>query len=52
MIDAIRKARKAGATVAAALVVIDREEGGREAIEAELDGAPLHALFGASELLG
>ena len=52
VIDAIRKARKAGATVAAALVVIDREEGGREAIEAELDGAPLHALFGASELLG
>lgn len=52
VIDAIQKARKAGGVVAAALVVIDREEGGREAIEAELDGAPLHALFGASELLG
>ncbi len=52
VIDAIHKARKAGAVVVAALVVIDREEGGREAIEAELDGAPLHALFGASELLG
>lgn len=52
VIDAVHKARKAGAVVAAALVVIDREEGGREAVEAELDGAPLHALFGASELLG
>jgi orotate phosphoribosyltransferase len=52
VIDAIHKARKAGAVVVAALVVIDREEGGREAIEAELNGAPLHALFGASELLG
>jgi len=48
----VKKARQAGGVVAAALVVIDREEGGREAIEAELDGAPLHALFGASELLG
>lgn len=52
VIDAIHKARKAGGVVVAALVVIDREEGGREAIEAELGGAPLHALFGASELLG
>jgi orotate phosphoribosyltransferase len=52
VIDAIHKARKAGGVVVAALVVIDREEGGREAIEAELDGAPLHTLFVASELLG
>jgi orotate phosphoribosyltransferase len=52
IIDAIHKARKAGGEVVAALVVIDREEGGREAVEAELDGAPLYALFGASELLG
>lgn len=52
VLDAIQKARKAGGVVAAALVVIDREEGGREAIEAELQGAPLYALFGASELLG
>jgi orotate phosphoribosyltransferase len=36
----------------AALVVVDREEdGGREKVEAELDGAPLHALFTAQELL-
>lgn len=52
VIGAIERARQAGAVVAAALVVIDREEGGREAIEAELDGAPLYALFLASELLG
>ncbi len=52
IIDAIHTARKAGGEVIAALVVIDREEGGREAVEAELGAAPLHALFGASELLG
>ena len=52
ILDAIEKARKAGGEVVAALVVIDREEGGREAVEAELNGAPLYALFGASELLG
>ena len=34
-----------------AAVVIDRDEGGREAAEAALDGAPLHALFTSPELL-
>jgi orotate phosphoribosyltransferase len=48
---AVEKARQAGGVVVAAIVVIDREEGGREAIEALLDGAPLHALFTAKELL-
>jgi orotate phosphoribosyltransferase len=48
---AIEKARQAGGVVAAAMVVIDREEGGREAIEQLLDGAPLYALFTAHELL-
>jgi orotate phosphoribosyltransferase len=52
VIGAVERARQAGGVVVAALVVIDREEGGREAIEAALDGAPLHALFHASELLG
>lgn len=52
IIDAIHKARKAGGEVVAALVVIDREEGGRDAVEAELGAAPLYALFGAAELLG
>ena len=35
----------------AALVVIDREEGGAAHINELLDGAPLHALFTAQELL-
>jgi orotate phosphoribosyltransferase len=48
---AIEKARQAGGIVVAAIVVIDREEGGREAIGALLDGAPLYALFTANELL-
>lgn len=52
VIDAIGKARKAGGVVVAALVLIDREEGGRQAVQAELNGAPLYALFGAAELLG
>jgi orotate phosphoribosyltransferase len=48
---AIEKTRQAGGVVVAAIVVIDREEGGREALEPLLDGAPLHALFTAKELL-
>lgn len=48
---AIEKARQAGGVVTAAVVVIDREEGGREAIEQLLDGAPLLTLFTANELL-
>jgi orotate phosphoribosyltransferase len=48
---AIEKARQAGGVVAAAVVVIDREEGGRDTIEQLLDGAPLHVLFTANELL-
>lgn len=52
MLTALEKARAAGAVVVAALVVVDRQEdGGRETVEAELAGAPLHALFTAQELL-
>jgi orotate phosphoribosyltransferase len=51
LVAAIEKARQAGGVVVAAAVVIDRGEGGREAAEAALDGAPLHALFTAPELL-
>jgi len=51
LVAAIEKARQAGGVVAAALVVIDRGEGGRAAAERALDGAPLHALFTAGELL-
>ncbi len=52
MLTALERARAAGAEVVAALVVVDREEdGGRAAVEAELGGAPFHALFTAQELL-
>jgi orotate phosphoribosyltransferase len=51
LVAAVEKARQAGGVVVAALVVIDRGEGGREAVEAVLGEAPLHALFGAEELL-
>lgn len=53
LVTAIEKARAAGGRVAAALVVIDREEGdGRAVAERALDGAPLHALFTANDILG
>lgn len=49
---ALERARQAGGEVVAALVVVDREEdGGRDAVEADLDGAPLHALLSRPELL-
>jgi orotate phosphoribosyltransferase len=51
LITAIDRSRKAGAVVVGALVVVDREEGGRAAVEADLGGAPLISLFTASELL-
>lgn len=51
LLTAVDRARKAGCEVVAALIVIDRGEGGREAVEAELGDAPLHALFTSAELL-
>ena len=51
LVAAVEKARQAGGVVVAAAVVIDRGEGGREVAEAALEGAPLHALFTADELL-
>lgn len=47
----IEKARQAGGVVVAALVVIDREEGGRDALADVLGDVPLHSLFTARELL-
>ncbi|MEW6582352.1 MAG: orotate phosphoribosyltransferase [Actinomycetota bacterium] len=52
LLTAVDIARKAGAEVVAALVVIDREEGGREAVEKELGDAPLISLYRSSDLLG
>jgi orotate phosphoribosyltransferase len=51
LLQALERARAAGGVVTGAVVVIDRGEGGREAVEAALDGAPLHVLFTAEELL-
>ncbi|WP_255193912.1 orotate phosphoribosyltransferase [Natronobeatus ordinarius] len=49
LVDAIEALREAGATVERALVVVDREEGGRENVEEA--GVELEALVTASELL-
>jgi orotate phosphoribosyltransferase len=47
-LSAVDVLREAGAEVLGALVVVDREEGGREAFTAA--GVPLQALFTKSEL--
>jgi len=46
---AIERARSAGLTVAQVVALVDREEGGREAVEKE---APLHALYRKGDFLG
>jgi orotate phosphoribosyltransferase len=51
LLQALERARAAGGVVTGALVVIDRGEGGRDAVEAALGDVPLHALFTAEELL-
>ncbi|WP_440763952.1 orotate phosphoribosyltransferase [Natronorubrum sp. DTA7] len=49
LVDAIEALREAGATVNRALVVVDREEGGRENVEDA--GVEMESLVTASELL-
>jgi orotate phosphoribosyltransferase len=51
LLAAIGAARAAGAVVAGALVVIDREEAPGHEIEEALDGARLAALFTGAEVL-
>ncbi|RMG45370.1 MAG: orotate phosphoribosyltransferase [Acidobacteria bacterium] len=48
-LEAAGACREAGLEILGAVAIVDREEGGREAIEAA--GIPLEALFTASELL-
>jgi orotate phosphoribosyltransferase len=48
-LKAVQAVEAEGGTVLAVLAVVDREEGGREAIGAA--GYPVHALFRVSELL-
>lgn len=49
-LQAIKAIRAAGGEVVFCLVLVDREEGGRPAIEA--DGVPVVSIFTRSELLG
>ncbi|WP_436344889.1 orotate phosphoribosyltransferase [Natronorubrum sp. FCH18a] len=49
LVDAIEALREAGATVDRALVVVDREEGGREHVEDA--GVEMESLVTASDLL-
>ncbi len=49
LVDAVEALREAGATVERALVVVDREEGGRENVEEA--GVEMESLVTASELL-
>ncbi len=49
LVDAVDALREAGATVDRALVVVDRQEGGRETVEAA--GVEMEALVTADELL-
>ena len=49
-ITAIEATRAAGMQVIGVLCLVDREGGGREAIEAAIDGAPFFSLFTASEV--
>lgn len=51
MRTALERTRQAGGRVVAALVVVDREEGGRDALTDDLDGVPLIALYRASDLV-
>ena len=48
-LKAIEAIRRAGGEVVFCLVLVDRQEGGREAIEA--DGIPVVSIFTRSELL-
>ena len=49
LVDAVEALRDAGATVERALIVVDRQEGGRENVEAA--GVEMEALVTAEELL-
>ena len=49
-ITAIEAAREAGMVVAGVLCLVDREQGGRERIEAAASGAPFIAVFTAGDV--
>jgi orotate phosphoribosyltransferase len=49
LLEGVRRAREAGLSVDRLYVVLDRQEGGRENLEAE--SIPLEALFTRQQLL-
>jgi orotate phosphoribosyltransferase len=49
VLKALSALREAGAQVVKVLALVDREEGGRSAIEGE--GVPFHAFFTIEEIL-
>ncbi len=49
-ITAIEAVRNAGMHIAAVLCLVDRQQGGREHIEAAAQGAPFAALFTAADV--
>jgi orotate phosphoribosyltransferase len=49
-IEAIERVRAAGHTIVAAVVLVDREEGGLDRVRAAAPGVPCSALFGRAEL--
>ena len=49
-IEAINAARAASMLVLGVVCLVDREQGGRAAIEAAAQGAPFHSLFTASDI--
>jgi orotate phosphoribosyltransferase len=50
-INAIQAAREAGMVVAAVVCLVERQEaGGRPAVEAAAQGAPIFALFTANDV--
>ena len=49
-LKAVERAREEGLEVLGVIVLVDREEGGREIMEAQ--GVPLRAIFTKSEVVG
>lgn len=52
LLTTIERARAAGGEVVAALVIVDRGEGGRQAVEEALGDAPFSSLFTAADIQG
>lgn len=49
-VNAIEAAQEAGMIVAGVFCIVDREQGGRAAIEAAVPGVPFHSIFTANDV--